>query len=111
MVNLHRSIDEACERLVSFASTCPLEVQSIQGLQFALADFDSELSMALASAEGASAEGKGSKELDLPTSLHNLTYHKDTYLRTVGWRALTHLVKSQAPIDIFGAGGKSPLTE
>ena len=107
MVNLHRSVDEACERLVSFASACPVEVQSIQGLQFALADFDAELSMALASADtskSASSSEKDAKELALPKSLHSLTYHKETFVRTVGWRALTQLVKSQAPIDIFGSG-------
>ena len=44
-VDWRKSVEQACERLVEFLGTCALDVQGVQSMQFALADFEAELSM------------------------------------------------------------------
>ena len=98
-VDWRKSVEQACGRLVEFLGTCALDVQGVQSMQFALADFEAELSMALAS--GVGGETSTSKTEPLPRSLFDLVTHKNSCARTAGWRAITFVLRSKIPVDIF----------
>ena len=105
MVNWCRSVELACERIVEFISNCKFDVQSVQQLQFALADFEAELSMALASSSSTKEKKEGSdkedESLSLPKVMFEMVYDESACMRTVGWRAFTFLVKSDLPLGII----------
>ncbi|QDZ23331.1 hypothetical protein A3770_10p58490 [Chloropicon primus] len=105
VLNWRESVDKACERLMEFIGTCKLDVQGVQGvqsMQFALADFEAELSMALASGVDTKDDVAGGKGFQaLPPALYKLTSHADAFLRTAGWRAMTYIARSKILVDVF----------
>ena len=111
MVKWLKSIVQACDRLVDFIGTCTVDVQGVQNMQFALADFEAELSMAL----GSGPEHQTSPPEPLPGALYDMVCHKDASVRAAGWRAMTFVLKSKVSVDVLDfsteEGGTKKLGE